>query len=311
MPDTLQTGLCAAMRVRFTTVDVTESARALELRHLAGPTAGAVLAEGLVAVALLSTDAAHDDEAVYIRLKVSGPVQGLLVEASGNGDLRGFPHMKALNDLDGAETIDPHTALGEAGSAEIVRTVPGRILNQSMIKVNPPRLDKVLARFFYQSAQVPTAVAIVTRSDVAGVLYARGIMAERMPDTASETFVAVLEAFQDGRVAARLAETERLADFADVFGSPALGPSTTRELRFRCRCTKEKIMSVLRALPGTELDEMIGEARDLHAACHMCGEDYVMTQEELKAIRAARGEEGKSEIRNSKSEGSTKSENGK
>ncbi|MDA0578171.1 MAG: Hsp33 family molecular chaperone HslO [Verrucomicrobia bacterium] len=301
MTDGLYSGFSAQSRVRFTTVDVTEAARALELRHLAGPAAGGVLAQGLVAAALLSVDAARDDEAVYVRLKVSGPVEGVFAEASGNGDLRGFPHKKVLDVLDGADAIDPQVALGDAGSAEIVRTVPGKILAQSMLKVNPPRLDTVLARFFQQSSQVPTAVAIVTRSDGAGVLFARGIIAARMPDTESEAFVEVLEAFQDGRVAARLAESEQLETFRDLFQSPDLTALQTRELRFRCRCTKEKIMSVLEATATAELDDMLAEKRDLHANCHMCGQDYTLTQEELRTIRAAR-DEGADEAQNPRAE---------
>ncbi|MCE9613458.1 MAG: Hsp33 family molecular chaperone HslO [Lentisphaerae bacterium] len=288
MHDVIHIGFCPQTRLRVIAVDVTESARALEVRHLAGPTAGAVLAEGLAAVALLTADVSQADETVYIRLKVDGPVKGLLAEASGNGDLRGFPNIKVLNDLDGAEAIDPHVALGTSGHAQVVRSVPGRVLNQAMVTVTPPRLDKVVARYCNQSLQVPTAVAVAVRADVAGVLYARALLVERMPDTESQAFVDVLEAFQDGRVDRALAETEQLDAFRDIFRTPDLSERSSRPLQFHCRCSRERILNVVRTLPGTELDEMVGEDRTQQITCHMCGQAYPLSPEDLRALKAER-----------------------
>ena len=293
MSDVLSTALCARTRLRLVLADVTESARANEVRHLAGPTAGCVLAEGLAAVALLSSDAAQDEEAVSLRLRVDGPVQGLVVEACGNGNLRGFPHIKALNDLDGAAEITTGPALGTSGSVAVVRSLPGRILSQTMLQLNPPRLETLVARFCNQSMQVPTGASIVVRSDVAGVLFARGFIAARMPDGDSAAFVRVLEAFNDGRVAARLAETERLEDFREVLGDVDLVIRERRELRFKCRCSREKMEAVLLGLPPEDLAAMLAEEHDHQVTCHMCGHAQTVSTDELRRlIKAARPNEG-------------------
>ncbi len=81
-------------RIRFTLAKVTMAAKALEARHLCGPTASLALAEGLAAVALMSQDTGTPDEAVLLRLSVSGPIGGVTVEATGAGTLRGYTNTK-------------------------------------------------------------------------------------------------------------------------------------------------------------------------------------------------------------------------
>lgn len=295
MPDSLQSGFCPLSRSQLTLVDVTSAARALEVRHGAGPTAGFVLAEGLAAAALLSAGAATPDEAVYIRMKVAGPVKGLLAEASGNGNLRGYPVIKTLEALDGAETIDGRAALGDSGSADIVRSVPGRILNQAMLAVQPPEMEKVVARYFVKSMQVPVGVCIRVRSDVAGVLFARALLVERMPDSVSEPFVHILECFQDGRAATRLTETDRLEDFRELFRSPELALTAPRPLQFGCRCSRAKIGDVFLALPAADLDALAADAKDHHVVCQMCAADYAFNPDELRTIKEARRLQGGAE----------------
>jgi molecular chaperone Hsp33 len=261
-------------------------AKALEARHLAGPTSALVMAEGLTTVALISADLADADEAISLRMQVTGPVRGVLVEARGNGDLRGFPNQKILDALDDAGTIESRTALGEQGVADIVRSMPGRTLNRASISAAPPLIERVLARYYNVSLQIPSAVALACRSDSGGIRWARGAVAERMPDADSETFVRVLEAFQDGRVHAALGEAATLDRLRPVLSLSRLTRRESRELRFRCRCSRAKIRNVMATLSAGELDTIIasGEQR---VTCHMCGEDYTLLADELRAIREA------------------------
>lgn len=293
MTDVLRQGRSERAHVRVVMADVTMLAKALQARHLAGPVAGRVLAEGLAGVALLSADLSRPDETVYIRLRVSGPLEGLLVEAAGNGDLRGFTNKKVLDELDGGPVIASAPALGDAGSAQIVQSLPGQVLNQSMLKVGPPRLDQLLARYYFQSLQVPTAVAIAVRADTGGVAQARAAMAQRMPDTRSEDFAAVLDAFQDGRVATVLSGDALLEGMCEALALPDLAWGDTRELRFRCRCSPERVEAAVGALPRKDLEELLALARPHAVTCHMCGRDYQLGADALRRLLDADATEGK------------------
>ena len=269
-------------RIRFTAVDVTQSAKALEARHLAGPTAAMALAEGLVGVAMLSQDAAGDDEATLLRLNASGPIGGLTVEAMGDGGLRGYTNVKILNDLDGREEINTDEAWGESGAVVVQTSVPGRLLNQAQLRVSPLKIKFVLARCFNQSLQVPTACEIRVRATSGGVLSARGVLAQRMADTDMPAFVNVLEKFEDGSVGRSL--EDGVDDWRQLFGLPDIEERETRDLFFKCRCSRERTLAALKTLAPEELDAMAAKGEPQAVVCHMCGETYYAAPEDIRRI---------------------------
>lgn len=284
--DRLIKGIAAESKIRFTAVDVTVTAKALEARHLAGPTAGKVLAEGLGGVALLSMDAGSDDESVMLRLSVSGPIGGMMVEAMGDGSLRGFTNVKIMNELDGLEQIDSDKALGENGAVQIQTSIPGKILNQAALAVNPPKIKFILARYFNQSMQVPTACEINVRSDSGGIIAARGVLVQRMEDSDKAAFLRVLEHFDSGKVHDLMADDDAFENFEKLLELPGASVQNQRELMFRCRCSKAKMLAALKTMPVDELQAMKQERQEHQIVCHMCGDSYSVTQSDIDAVIA-------------------------
>lgn len=265
------------------------TAKALEARHLSGPVAAAVLAEALAGVALLLADASTAEEAWMLRLHVAGPLEGLLVEGTGAGKLRGFTNRKILNDLDGVLPMDTAPALGASGNVQIVSTLPGRILSQAVLQVNPPLLRYVLARYFNQSQQVPTGCRICVEADDGGLLSARALLIQRMEDSDQDVFIRMLEHLEQGQpdrfLRQRgwpLAVAEPLAA---VLGVDALQVREESPLGFGCRCTKAKVLGVLGALSLEELDDLIGSEASQDVTCHMCGQTYTADPTDLREVR--------------------------
>lgn len=282
--DTLTHALSPSTNIRFATADVTMTSKALEARHLSGPTAGCVLAEATAAAALLVLDSSKPAEAVSIHAKTSGPVTGFLVEATGKGNLRGFTYKKVLNEFDGDDHIDPMPALGETGTVQVIRTLPGKILNQAQLKVDPPSPRTILARFFNHSMQIPTAVEIMAHSDSGGLGFARAVMAQRMPDGDVNAFVRVLEAFSGAEVQEWLSQPRDVASFGAVVGMGDIETKSTTQLTFQCRCSRDKIEDVIRTLPPEERNDMLAQNKSHSITCHMCSEDYSISPDRLREI---------------------------
>ncbi len=285
--DRLEKAISPGSKIRFAFAETTVAVKALEARHLCGPVAAMALGEAVTTVALLALDAAEADEAVLLRMNVSGPLGGVLAEATGCGGLRGFTNCKVINDLDTRLPIDTTTAWGDSGSVQIVTSRPGRILNQAVFNVNPPRLNYVLARHFNHSMQIPTACAIHVEAGSGGLISARGLLAQRMTDSDANTFVRVLESFEDGSVTACLAEPPPHAGiqgFARLLDLPDLAVRETRPLMFRCRCSRERTLKVLGTLSPEELRERIDQNQGQDVTCHMCGQTYCATPQDLRAL---------------------------
>lgn len=277
-------------KIRFTVADVTMAAKALEARHLSGPTASMALAEGLVAAALMTQDSSDPDEAVMLRLHVSGPIRGLLVEATGAGTLRGFTHAKVLNDLDGAARIDTEAAWGDSGAVHVVTSRPGVVLNRASLHVNPPRMQRVLARYFNFSLQTPTAAEVHAKADSGGLIRACGVLAQRMADTDTDAFVRVLERFERKGVQGWLADGAPLNRLAELLGLTAVEPHETRPLSFLCRCTREKTVEALATLKASELESMAASGASQTVTCHMCAQSYTAGPDDIRGVLARKSQ---------------------
>lgn len=285
--DRLEKALAKESCIRFSYVETTVAAKALEARHLCGPVAAMALGEAVTAAALLAADAAGDAEAVMLRMNVSGPLGGVLVEATGEGGLRGFTNRKVLGDLDGVVPVDTAEAWGRSGSVQIVTSRPGKILNQAVLNVNPPLMRFVLARYFNHSLQVPTACAIGVEAGSGGLISARGLLAQRMADSDAVAFVRVLECFESGCVAARLSGPSPhggAAVFAGLFALPEITVRETRPLMFKCRCSRDRTLAVLDTLSREELEERIAGGGGQDITCHMCGQTYHAAAGDLRAV---------------------------
>ena len=108
--------------------------------------------------------------------------------------------LKILNDFDGLGAPKDAQVLGETGTFEIIRSVPGELLASGAVAVGTPDrgdcpgtfVAQGLDAFFAQSLQrrVRTAVAATAGDDGAPV-YARGALVECPPDGDAAAFKAV------------------------------------------------------------------------------------------------------------------------
>lgn len=273
-------------RIRFTLAKVTMAAKALEARHLCGPTASLALAEGLAAVALMSQDTGTPDEAVLLRLSVSGPIGGVTVEATGAGMLRGFTNTKLLDTLDVRDAFRTDEAWGDSGILQVVTSRPGAILNRASLNIQRPRMRQVLARYFHQSLQIPTACELAVRGDAGGIHCATGLLAQRMEDTDASAFVRVMERFEDQSVRRWLLEEREYtaATLGRLFELEDMEMRESLRLQFQCNCSRDKAIEVLKTLDRAELQELVNSGGTQHMTCHMCGNDYTAGPEDFHRL---------------------------
>ena len=257
--------------------DCTPAARDLARAHLSGPTASHYLAQALAGVSLLGAETSQDEETVTFRLDCPGPLGGFLVEATAAGTLRGYTKLKILNDFDGLGAPKDAQVLGESGTFEIIRSIPGEILASGAVAVGKKvGVADGLDAFFAQSLQrrVRTAVAAAAGDDGVPV-YARGALVECPPDGDAAAFAAVAEAFASGAVQKALASaTVSARTLLKKIGLPHAEVRGTTPLSFACRCSAERAEAMLAAIPEAERAALPPQ---LDVTCHMCGRTWTVS----------------------------------
>ena len=278
MKDELIEILDPASKIAVLCVDCTTAAGQLARGHLSGPTAARYLAQALAGVALLGAETSQKEETVTFRLDCPGPLEGFLVECTAAGTLRGYTKKKILNDFDGKGTPKDVKVLGETGTFEIIRSIPGMILSSGTVATAWTK-DAVAAgldAFFDQSLQrrVRTAVAAAANDDGVPV-YARGLLAECAPDGDATVFEQVAEVFASGAAAKALAVGAAAPrTLLKKLGLPHAEIRKTSPLSYACRCSAERAAAMLAAIPP---DERATLPPTLDITCHMCGRTWTIS----------------------------------
>lgn len=270
--------------IAVTFVDVTESVKALERRHLSGPAAALVLGEALAAVAIMGSNIAGVDEKISMQMRVDGEVSGGIFEASATGALRGYTNIKIINDLDGEKNIRIEDVLGQNGDFCIQQSNKSEVISNSIYTLKPASIRAALARYYNETLQRPTAAEVFASIEDGYIKKAVAIIAEKMPDGSSEEFLPVLESFDRKEVYDFLAHDYDWHKLQEVLKLDDLEITGVNEFKFSCECSRERVLNMLKSLDKIELQEIaeIGDGQSI--TCHFCGADYQITDKEIREM---------------------------
>lgn len=290
--DLLHAGVCVAHRLRWVHADVSDCARDLGRRHLCGPTAGLALAEALAGVALLGGDLTLPGETVSLRLRVGGPLGGILVETARDGALRGCTRVTSLHDLDEEEEIRTEEALGDRGEAQVIRSLPERILSRTSIEVCPASVQGVVERFRGDVLRRPAFVVLTAFPAYDGsVDLARAFLVERLPGGDRREFARLRRRADDGSLLEALEAAHGFAGVCEELGMKDVRVDPPRRLRVGCRCSLARAETLLGMLPRAKLAAMAARAaagKPATVRCHLCGRNFRLAAPRLAALLAER-----------------------
>ena len=242
-------------KVSVTIVDVTSAAQELARGHLAGPTAAHYLTKALAAVALLGQEMSEKDETVILQMKCKGPLGGFNVECTSEGTLRGYTEKKILDDFDGMGKPNDRKVLGER-QVQVTRSVPGRILSQGL----STSLDGYFAGSLQRKACIRLEASV---SDEVEILEARGVLVEDLPDATGEMRCCRVQDLKSLAVASR--------NILKQLGLEKAELRKTTPLKFACRCSPDRAVTMLSALSEEERKTL---PPTIDITCHMCGKTY-------------------------------------
>jgi len=276
------------LKIRLVQVEVTDSARDLERSHLCGPTAGLIQAEALAGVALLGSELTEPQETVTLRLRVSGPLGGLLVEAAQDGGLRGYTQVKVMNEFDVAEELDTSAAMGDLAEVQVIRSTMGKILSSASLDVSPVSISRSLEAYYKQSLQRNVLVQTSALAYGAFIDSARGVLVECLPDGDKAAFARLEEFFAEGTILECLDAAASLETICATLGLTDCTFEEVFPLRFACRCSIERVQGMVSGLPTEDLQEMLGQSGPLQIFCHMCGKGYRVEPDFVKTVLETR-----------------------
>jgi molecular chaperone Hsp33 len=281
-PGLLQLGMAGEGALRWAVADVTEVVEEARGRLDLSPVAAAALGRCLAGAALLLRLSTKAPTRLVLEIRGDGPLGRVIAEADQEGNLRGMvgdPH------VDVPPTPAGKLAVGRAvgkGMLRVLREHEGGGSYHSQVELVSGEIGEDVAHYLKQSEQSRSAVLLGVLAKPFGVAAAGGMIVEVLPGAPEETIA---------RLEQNIAGIPGVSHLVEAGGSGHVVETLlagldrevheTRPLRYRCRCSRERLLHHLVLLSDDDREHLRSEAGTIEADCVFCGSRYVYTPAEL------------------------------
>ncbi|MBI5575950.1 MAG: Hsp33 family molecular chaperone HslO [Deltaproteobacteria bacterium] len=252
--------------------------------HDTFPTASAALGR-LMSGALLLSSFLKDGQKVILQASGDGPLHGIVAEADSAGSVRGYvkkPHVH-LGLKDGK--LDVGRGVGK-GYLNVIKDLGLREYYRGTVPLRTGEIATDLAYYLNASEQLPAAVSLGVYVDVDNSVKASGGFLVHPLPGADEGAIARLE----GRlgkirpVSAMILEGMGPREIMEEAAGLPVDVLEDKEVRFRCPCTKDRVLDAIAALGKSEIDELIGKGEAAKVECRFCRTEYTVSVKELSSL---------------------------
>lgn len=252
------------------------------------PVVASLLGEAATAAVLLAATLKFEGT-LTMQLAGNGRVSLLVAQCTDRFQLRAVAH----HDLAEAEGVG---FAGLVGTGRLVVTVHSEQTTahyQGIVPLEGDSLAACLERYFESSEQLPTRLVLAADAERAG-----GTLLQRLPSGAvgGEGSGALLQQAWEDLCSGfdSLSPEQLLAAAAEeslrrVFGTHdcrLFGPTA---VRFACRCSTERVASLVRSLGVEEARAALASEGALTVTCEFCGRDYRYDAVDIAQLFAADG----------------------
>jgi molecular chaperone Hsp33 len=285
----LISGTAANNTLRVMAADTTAIVETARVKHDSSATATAALGRTLTGSLLLAQILTkREQDRVTVRVQGDGPVGWIVCEGSKDGLTRGYvKHPEA--DLPARENdgkLDVSGLVGLAGDFAVTRLLENTEPYTGSVELVSAEIAEDMAKYLASSEQIPSAVMLGVHVNARGVTHAGGLLVQAMPGVTDAT-LSKLEA----NISAMGTFTNTLKLENGLLGVVNLAldglgfepNENALELRWQCRCSRDKALQSLTFFGDVERQDMI-ENGGQEVVCHWCNEKYLIQPSELSQL---------------------------
>lgn len=267
-------------------------------RHSYPPPVSGLLSEVITLCLLLSAMLKY--EGIFtLQIKGDGPIRLLVADVTSRGEVRayaGFDEaaVKKVAKRKKDTTNHYYHLLGKKGYiAFTVDQGDAESRYQGIVELKGASIVDAVQHYLTQSEQIKTSFRLAVHPQ--DTLWKTGaIMIQQLPEEEAgkgshevsiedwTRAVMMLTTCTDGEM---LSPVLGSADVLyRLFNEDGVRVYTPMHVRFKCRCSREKVVNILRTIPRKELEEVCEKEKKVTITCEFCSDKYNFTKDQLNEV---------------------------
>ena len=267
-----------------TTRETVETARA---SHNTSPVVTAALGRLLTAGAMMGSMLKGKEDLLTLQVTGDGPMGGMTVTADSMGGVKGYANEpQVILPANSQGKLDVGGAVG-SGILRVIRDMGLKDPYVGQTALQTGEIAEDLTYYFATSEQVPSSVGLgVLMEKDNTVKQAGGFIVQLMPFAEEETIQKLESNLSKIRSVTSLLDEgvtpEGLLEL--VLEGMDFQFLETRDVKFACNCSKERVEKALISIGREEIGNMIADGETIEVKCHFCNKGYHFSIPELKGL---------------------------
>lgn len=255
--------------------------------HNTSPVVTAALGRLLTAGAMMGSMLKGEKDLLTIQIKSGGPIGGLTVTATPNGEVKGYP---VCADVDIPLKANGKLDVGAGMGLGVMNVIKDMGLKEPYVGQTVLQTGEIgddLTYYFATSEQTPASVGVGVLVDRDySVKQAGGFIVQLMPFATDDVIEAleknlgsiksVTSMFEEGLTVEEIV--------AKIFADMEYDILDKMDIGYHCNCSKEKVTKAIISIGKKEIQEMIDDNKPIEVNCHFCNTNYVFSVDELKQM---------------------------
>ena len=234
--------------------------------HLKGD-ALTVLGNTLTAAGYLSSWLKGAQSSLTISILSEGDFGRVSVLGDGNLNLRGYVENAACES----------GRLGK-GTLSVVRDDRQGLPFAGTVPLVSEEIAPNFAAYFSESEQIQTEIVLALTQEGERVVHAGGVILQALPFASDEA-----RSRMQGD-AAQLKKLLLAGEYSQIFDEFGVQKTDTREVRFACSCSEERVESLLMSMGKEQALALLKEEGQISVHCEYCNKDYVFGQARIRKL---------------------------
>lgn len=247
--------------------------------------AAAALGRTLTCAAMMGSMLKGEDESITTQIKGGGPIGTVMAVAHGDCTVKGYVDNPGIDLPRTGPKLPVGAAVGKDGRLTVVKDMHLREPYVGQVNLVSGEIAEDFAMYFTASEQTPSLVSLGVLVSDEKVESAGGLIVQVMPGV-SEAAIASIEnsagMFMD--ISGTMKEYHLKDSVQQLLMHLEPEILATREPRYACACSRERIEKVLISLGADELKDMIQTQHGAQVDCHFCNKRYEFSEDALKAL---------------------------